>query len=86
MSAPMPLTCSATVASGEVRGGAPGTREFDLLAPERLVDRVDAGQEAGGRLVGEARAHPRVGEARDDREVLTEILQDVQVRRERDHA
>jgi len=31
-----------TVASGEVRGGAPATREFELLRPERLVDRVDA--------------------------------------------
>ena len=29
-----------TVASGEVRGGAPATRETALLAPERLVDRV----------------------------------------------
>jgi L-aminopeptidase/D-esterase-like protein len=31
-----------TVASGEVRGGAPATREFALLDPQRLVDRVDA--------------------------------------------
>ncbi|OJF11343.1 P1 family peptidase [Couchioplanes caeruleus] len=31
-----------TVASGEVRGGAPATREFALLEPTRLVDRVDA--------------------------------------------
>ena len=31
-----------TVASGEVRGGAPATREFDLLAPERAVERLDA--------------------------------------------
>jgi L-aminopeptidase/D-esterase-like protein len=31
-----------TVASGEVRGGAPATREWALLDPQRLVDRVDA--------------------------------------------
>jgi len=30
------------VASGEVRGGAPGTREFALLAPERLVAQINA--------------------------------------------
>jgi L-aminopeptidase/D-esterase-like protein len=31
-----------TRASGEVRGGAPATREWELLAPERTVDQVDA--------------------------------------------
>ena len=31
-----------TVASGEVRGGAPATREFALLEPQRLVQRIDA--------------------------------------------
>jgi L-aminopeptidase/D-esterase-like protein len=31
-----------TVASGEVRGGAPATREWELLAPERTVARIDA--------------------------------------------
>jgi L-aminopeptidase/D-esterase-like protein len=31
------LLPAGTVASGEVRGGAPGTREFELLAPWRLV-------------------------------------------------
>jgi L-aminopeptidase/D-esterase-like protein len=31
-----------TVASGEVRGGAPATREWALLDPQRTVDRVDA--------------------------------------------
>src|SRR5690349_4939479 len=36
------LLPDGTVASGEVRGGAPATREFELLRPERLVDRVDA--------------------------------------------
>jgi L-aminopeptidase/D-esterase-like protein len=33
---------AGTVASGEVRGGAPGTREWELLAPERLMSRLDA--------------------------------------------
>jgi L-aminopeptidase/D-esterase-like protein len=41
-----------TVASGEVRGGAPGTREFDLLAPERVVGRIDAVVLAGGSAFG----------------------------------
>ncbi|MDQ6616280.1 MAG: P1 family peptidase [Actinomycetota bacterium] len=43
---------SATVASGEVRGGAPGTREWDLLAPERTVARVDAVVLSGGSAFG----------------------------------
>lgn len=46
------LLPDGTVASGEVRGGAPGTREFDLLAPERLVARVDAVVLAGGSAFG----------------------------------
>ena len=41
-----------TVASGEVRGGAPGTREFDLLAPERMVRRIDAAMLCGGSAFG----------------------------------
>ena len=47
---------SGTVASGEVRGGAPGTREWELLAPERLVDRVDAVVLCGGSAFGLAAA------------------------------
>jgi L-aminopeptidase/D-esterase-like protein len=46
------LLPAGTVASGEVRGGAPGTREWALLAPERLVDRVDAVVLAGGSAFG----------------------------------
>src|SRR5207302_7774520 len=42
----------ATVASGEVRGGAPATREWDLLAPGRLVRRVDAVVLSGGSAFG----------------------------------
>ncbi|MBM2619733.1 P1 family peptidase [Actinoplanes sp. LDG1-06] len=41
-----------TVASGEVRGGAPATREFELLDPVRLVDRVDAVVLSGGSAFG----------------------------------
>ena len=46
------LLPAGTVASGEVRGGAPGTREFALLAPERLVQRVDAVVLSGGSAFG----------------------------------
>lgn len=45
-----------TVASGEVRGGAPATREFELLAPGRLVTRVDAVVLSGGSAFGLAAA------------------------------
>ena len=41
-----------TVASGEVRGGAPATREFALLDPTRLVDRADAVVLSGGSAYG----------------------------------
>src|SRR3954469_17968341 len=41
-----------TVASGEVRGGAPATRELALLAPERLVERIDALVLSGGSAFG----------------------------------
>ena len=43
-------------ASVEVRGGAPGTRETDLLAPGRLVERIDAILLAGGSAFGLAAA------------------------------
>jgi L-aminopeptidase/D-esterase-like protein len=45
-----------TVASGEVRGGAPASREFDLLAPGRLVQRLDAVVLSGGSAFGLAAA------------------------------
>jgi len=44
------------VASGEVRGGAPGTRETALLEPERSVQRVHAVVLAGGSAFGLAAA------------------------------
>lgn len=40
------------VASVSVMGGAPGTRETDLLAPEQTVDKVDALVLAGGSAFG----------------------------------
>lgn len=45
-----------TVASGEVRGGAPATRELALLEPHRTVDRLDAVVLAGGSAFGLAAA------------------------------
>ena len=50
--------CTAVVlpagarASGEVRGGAPATREWELLAPERLVEAVDVVMLSGGSAFG----------------------------------
>ena len=41
-----------TTASGEVRGGAPATREWELLAPERSVERIDALLLCGGSAFG----------------------------------
>jgi L-aminopeptidase/D-esterase-like protein len=40
------------VASADVRGGAPGTRETDLLDPHRTVERVDAIVLSGGSAFG----------------------------------
>ena len=46
------LLPAGTVASGEVRGGAPGTREWALLDPRRMVDRVNAVVLTGGSAYG----------------------------------
>lgn len=46
------LLPDATVASGEVRGGAPGTREWALLSPQAGVAQVDAVVLAGGSAFG----------------------------------
>jgi L-aminopeptidase/D-esterase-like protein len=43
---------AGTVGSGEVRGGAPATREWALLAPHRTVARLDAVVFAGGSAFG----------------------------------
>ncbi|RXF73017.1 P1 family peptidase [Hansschlegelia zhihuaiae] len=40
------------VASVDVRGGGPGTRETDLLLPERTVERIDAVVLSGGSAFG----------------------------------
>ena len=45
-----------TVASGEVRGGAPAAREFALLDPSRTVSRLDAVVLTGGSAYGLAAA------------------------------
>lgn len=46
----------STTASGEVRGGAPATREFELLDPTRSVTHVDAVVLSGGSAFGLAAA------------------------------
>ena len=47
------LTAAAPfVASVDVMGGAPGTRETDCLAPDRLVDEIDAIVLSGGSAFG----------------------------------
>ena len=49
---PVVLLPAGCVASGEVRGGAPGTREWALLDPRRTVDRIDAVVLTGGSAFG----------------------------------
>jgi L-aminopeptidase/D-esterase-like protein len=51
------LLPGGTVASGEVRGGAPATREFALLDPTRMVQRLDAVVLTGGSAFGLDSAH-----------------------------
>ncbi len=50
------LLPEGTVGAYEVRGGAPGSRETDLLAPGNLVEAVDAFVLAGGSAFGLAAA------------------------------
>jgi L-aminopeptidase/D-esterase-like protein len=50
------LCPEGTVGSGEVRGGAPGTRETDLLRPGMLVQHVNAVLLTGGSAFGLAAA------------------------------
>ena len=47
---------AGTVASAEVRGGAPASRDLELLAPHRTVDRLDAVALSGGSSFGLATA------------------------------
>ena len=46
------LTDTRAVAAADVRGGAPGTRETDLLDPSCLVDTIDAVVLSGGSSYG----------------------------------
>ena len=55
-----------TVASGEVRGGAPATRDFDLLAPERTVECINALVLSGGSAFGLASADGVVAHLADE--------------------
>ncbi|MGQ0826093.1 MAG: P1 family peptidase [Actinomycetota bacterium] len=50
------LAPDGTIGAGEVRGGAPATRELALLEPGRTVTRVDAVVFAGGSAFGLAAA------------------------------
>lgn len=50
------LPPAGTIASGEVRGGAPGTRETDLLRPGMLVQEANAVLLTGGSAFGLAAA------------------------------
>jgi len=50
------LPPAGTLGSGEVRGGAPGTRETDLLRPGMLVEEVNAILLTGGSAFGLAAA------------------------------
>lgn len=50
------LCPDGAIASADVRGGAPGTRETDLLRPGNLVDRVHAVLLTGGSAYGLAAA------------------------------
>jgi len=50
------LPDARAVCAADVRGGAPGTRETDALAPENLVDAVDAVVLSGGSVYGLASA------------------------------
>ncbi|MFN3583600.1 P1 family peptidase [Phenylobacterium sp.] len=55
------LPDNRAVCAVDVRGGAPGTRETDALAPENLVDAVDAVVLSGGSVYGLAAADGVVG-------------------------
>lgn len=54
------------IASGEVRGSAPATREFALLDPTAIVDRIDAVVLSGGSAFGLAATDGAVRELESD--------------------
>ncbi|MCH1512073.1 MAG: P1 family peptidase [Acidimicrobiales bacterium] len=41
-----------TIASGEIRGGAPASRDFALLHPDRMINRIDSVVLSGGSAFG----------------------------------
>ena len=55
------LPAARAVCAVDVRGGAPGTRETDALAPENLVEAVDAVVLSGGSVYGLGAADGVVG-------------------------
>lgn len=55
------LVPAGTVASGEIRGGGPASREFALLAPNRHVATIDAVVLTGGSAFGLAAADGVMG-------------------------
>ncbi len=55
------LPDARAVAACDVRGGGPGTRETDALAPENLVEAIDAIVLSGGSVYGLAAADGVVG-------------------------
>lgn len=55
------LAPPGTIGSGEVRGGAPATREFALLDPTRTVGAIDAVVLSGGSAFGLAAADGVMG-------------------------
>jgi L-aminopeptidase/D-esterase-like protein len=55
------LPADGAVASVDVRGAAPGTRETDLLRPENTVERIHALCLSGGSAFGLAAAHGVMG-------------------------
>ena len=61
------LTCEDRfVASYKVLGGAPGTRETDLLEPDKLVEKIDALVLSGGSAFGLEAASETVNLLRKD--------------------
>ena len=61
-------------AAVDVMGGAPGTRETDLLAPENMVQQIDALVLSGGSALGLAAAS---GVADALRAVASDLVEDL---------
>lgn len=63
------------IASVDVRGGGPGTRETDLLEPHNTVDRIHAISLSGGSAYGLAAAHGVMSEL-EERGIGFKVLPD----------